>query len=396
MQEASDFKKFLPSILAYILKTIWLTIAIVLQLIRVEVPDVIIVQNPPSIPTLPAVYFYKLIFGSKLIVDWHNYGFSILSLSLRPSHPLVRWMRFIEIRFGRLADAGFCVSQAMHQDLRHNYRISYPLYVLYDKPPTHFKPLSWSEKHEFFTRMQSEIAAFRSPDLNEFAKSDAPPGNRFTTIEHSGIVPRSNRPALLLSSTSWTEDEDFGLLLDAIERYDEYFEKEKHSNNKLPSLVCVITGKGPLKQYYETQIDNMHLKHVEFALPWLSAEDYAKMVASCDLGICLHTSSSGVDLPMKVVDLFGCGIPVLALKYKAINELVKEEVYGLTFDDSRDLFHKLTELLRGFGKERQSHDRKISIDRFRENITKIFLKSRWETNWKQVAKPVIDELAGEG
>jgi beta-1,4-mannosyltransferase len=71
-----------------------------------------------------------------------------------------------------------------------------------------------------------------------------------------------------------------------------------------------------MKEYYLNEIKKHRLQYVSILTMWLSAEDYSTLLGSADLGISLHSSSSGLDLPMKVVDMFGSGLPVCALKFK--------------------------------------------------------------------------------
>lgn len=46
-------------------------------------------QNPPGLPGIAVCWLASCFCGSKLVVDWHNYGYSIMGLVHGPSHPIV-------------------------------------------------------------------------------------------------------------------------------------------------------------------------------------------------------------------------------------------------------------------------------------------------------------------
>ena len=110
---------------------------------------------------------------------------------------------------------------------------------------------------------------------------------------------KPNTPAIIVSSTSWTVDEDFSILLDALKLYNAAKEREK----SLPPIHCIITGKGPLKNHYMSLASTLGLEHVSIFSAWLQASDYPKLLSTATLGVSLHTSSSGLDLPMKASSL---------------------------------------------------------------------------------------------
>src|SRR5262249_23981068 len=66
-------------------------------------------------------------------------------------------------------------------------------------------------------------------------------------------------------------------------------------------------------------------------------------------GLCLHRSSSGLDIPMKVADLFGAGVPVCALDYGAcLAERVRHGDNGLLFSTGVQLADVLFDLFETF------------------------------------------------
>lgn len=58
---------------------------------------------------------------------------------------------------------------------------------------------------------------------------------------------------------------------------------------------------------------------------------------------------------MKIVDMFGCGLPVMAKKFFTIDEQVTESQNGRLFDTSTQLRQCLVELATGFPNSQVKH-----------------------------------------
>lgn len=112
-----------PKLVRYAAKALWQTISLLLTLFVTGKCDYLLCQNPPAIPTLPVCRFYCLVTRTKFIIDWHNYAYSIMALSLPKDHFLLKLSWSIERWFGQSSDHNFCVTYAMKEDLLENWNI---------------------------------------------------------------------------------------------------------------------------------------------------------------------------------------------------------------------------------------------------------------------------------
>lgn len=112
-----------PKLVRYAAKALWQSISLLLTLIITGNCDYLLCQNPPAIPTLPICRLYCLVTKTKFIIDWHNYAFSIMALSLRKDHFLLKLSKGIEKFFGQGADNNLCVTYALREDLLQNWNI---------------------------------------------------------------------------------------------------------------------------------------------------------------------------------------------------------------------------------------------------------------------------------
>ena len=187
--------------------------------------------------------------------------------------------------------------------------------VLHDRPPARFHRASPSETHELFQRL---LPSLSHPTLADFLPPSSPPHSTpLTTVtppppdlgSFSGrdALPalRPDRPALVVSSTSWTPDEDFGMLLAALQAYERPARAAEGTPEALPEVLAVVTGKGPLKEKYMGEVGRLQAGHgggedgedgpwrfVRCVSLWLEADDYPLLLGESLAGALLGNDGS--------------------------------------------------------------------------------------------------------
>lgn len=361
---AGKFINKIPKSLFFIsaiFKVIFYLISLTYTLFSIPRPDFVVLQNPPGIPAIFICLVVCFIRRSKLILDWHNYGYTILKVNNR--NKLIVCLAYIyEYILGRFATLSLCVSKAMREDLK-KLGIKDAIELPDRAMPQVFsnQKLNAKETYELFKKYKE---TFNVEDYFE--------------IDGKNIKYKSSKPLLLLSSTSWTPDEDFYILLESAKKVDQMI------SNSDSMTHIMITGRGPLKDKFFEDIKKEKLEHFKFMSVWLDSDDYPKILSAADLGICLHYSSSGYDLPMKVVDMFSAGVPVLAYEYPTIHELVHDNLNGQLFNDSKSL----SLLIYNHILCHESGNEEI-IEKMREYLKNNFEDQNWISNWSGIVVPAL-------
>lgn len=242
-------------------------------------PTFLLAQTPPAFPTILVAGIWARTHGASFLLDWHNFGYTLLALRLRGSllgALTVPLARLYELLVGPLAHHHFTVSRAMaHRLAKSGIRAA----VLPDLP------LSW----------------------------------------HPSAAPASP-PLRVVYPSGWTRDEDIPLVLEAVRLLS-------------PGLIDLhLTGDGPLFPALSPAIAALQSLGHSLHTGYLPTPEYQALLASSHLGLSAHRSSSGVDLPIKVIDLQSAGLPVLALDYgPVVHEQIHPGRNGLLFQTAPEL-----------------------------------------------------------
>ena len=145
----------------------------------------------------------------------------------------------------------------------------------------------------------------------------------------------------------------------------------------------ILTGKGPLRETFEARAARRHFKSIVVRTLWLEPADYPVCVVMADLGLCLHQSSSGLDLPMKLADFRGPGVPAAAFDYSPVlGEVLTNGKEGVTFREPGELANLLVSVARRNAKP----DGPLARSR---TWLAANPSERWEDQWKATAGSIL-------
>lgn len=339
--------------------------------------DIIILQNPPIFPTGFIVSLICFMRKSKFVIDWHNLSYSVF----RCKYPQLSWisslLRTIESKIASLAHHHFAVTEALGQFLVRDFGIpDEKVTILHDLPESSFYNRSLEAQHEFFEKLFTQN--------DDFIMSYNP----FTGANAQGKIESSyQRPILIVSSTSWTEDEDIcGMLFDGLQIAEQKLCRFAPRLASLhPTMYFFITGKGPLREAFEEKVKLANFRFFQVRTLWLSRDDYCNLLGSADFGVSMHTSSSGLDFPMKVLDMLGSDLPVLAAKFSCIEEVFKAGEHGELFSSAEELADKI--LIWSKNAPKNQH-----LQAIREKLKADPLPT-WIPHYTKIAIPALQSLA---
>jgi beta-1,4-mannosyltransferase len=329
-------------------------LGLLMTLLRIPRPDTILVQNPPAIPTLFVAWLASRVRGARFVIDWHNLSHTIAAVRVGERHRAVKAIARSERRWARRAHAHLAVSKGLAEWLAREYGVKAT--VVYDRPGAAFTRPTADEAKELWGRIAAETMLGAA------------------------------RPPIVVCPTSWTPDEDFDLVLEALERTERQINRDAVAGTVTgspPALVVFLTGRGALRESFEKRAARRDFKAIAVKTLWLEPADYPKLIGMADLGLCLHQSSSGLDLPMKLADLRGCGVPVAVFDYAPVlGEVMTSGQHGVTFHDPGDLSTVFVNVAK----------RSIALDSpLAKAHTWLAQNSpeRWDAQWTAAARPVL-------
>lgn len=264
----------------------------------------VLVQNPPGFPVLLVLWLMAR-RDTRRVLDWHNFGSSLLKLRQTPRRHAALFYDWCEQCLAGFAHDHWAVSRALAEALPEKGAV-----VVRDHP-SHVFGQAASRRREFPGE----------PDRLAWWRRTLPE------------VPPPAADRWVVAPSSWGPDEDTDAILRVAAQLNRADQWEGTA-----SLVVIATGRGPAQPEFGRRALKIPAGPVRVCTVWLPPTEYAVLLGYADAGLCLHRSSSGLDLPMKLADFRGAGCKALVFDYgPVLDEVFQPDADGWKFSDDEGL-----------------------------------------------------------
>lgn len=296
--------------------------------------EAIWLMAPPIVPAATILKSWRP--RPRLFVDWHNTGSSRMVAKYGIAHPLTLFYRWLENRPWPRNTVHFAVSKALADHLTPRVAPGGRIITLHDLPvaATPCKPVSknmWAQKW-------------------------------------GSLLDGLNPNALWIACpTGWNDEERPEWILERLREF------TRALPEKSRPLQIIMTGVGPRRPSL-SRCEGPGGR-VAALLGWLPLKAYHALLACSDAGLCLHTSTSGLDLPMKLADMRGAQLRACIFRYSGVlNEVYQEPQNGYFFDSPEDLPECLIRLLSELPAASQAPTQIVET---------------WDEAWKKQVSPLL-------
>ena len=436
-------------ILFPILRLCWLIDVLFIDQCLISSDTCIFVQNPPAIPLLPFVKIIRWWFQCRLIIDWHNIGTTLLKYSEFENDRLHRSLQHfiiakrnkqnplprISIHFDIIlflylcvelycgnGDWNILVSNRMRLFLVDLYslsvfdRLHYALYMASDsdlrvsqkfiscsgmkEPSPAFVVFRDHPLHSKVAHLQKCIDSHRERNESDESCLDFLAESLQMNRNFSDIF-------IVIMSCSWSNDDDIDFFYKMLEiLYTSEANERVHKK-----CHFIVTGTGPRHSYFLEKINNSsipalkrqeHHHSAQHASAFYISEGlssiyfntydtYMEAINRCHIGISVHRSSSMLDLPMKIIEYFTCGIPTLALYYPGIEEALRDDKqssmqFGWSAKNPAEMAAQIRRSIQSYVCSNDAHYSKVV-----ENVRNAYSNKAncWEERWNSTIAPLF-------
>jgi beta-1,4-mannosyltransferase len=193
-------------------------------------------------------------------------------------------------------------------------------------------------------------------------------------------LPRGDERVTIMTGTSFTEDEDLPMIEEAAGPLDALA-----AAGRIPPITFIVAGDGDRREELERKWLALPLRHVRFEFGWFPQDEYQSRLRQSTIGLSLHRSTNNLDLPTKVSDMIGAGLPMLFLDYDPVLREMIDERSTMFFRTAPELVTAVTSVLENL----PANDRLVNMRR----AVAAAETETWEAAWSRVVRPIFLELA---